>query len=175
MLTLWSDGCLLNITKSPSESWRSIVYPAFEVPFRDADGNRKFAGKLLRHAELVYAECRVRRNNRARAEVHALSAQVVAQASFLAFKALEQRLKLASGAVAGGRYSRGFVVEVSRNVVLQQFPQVLDDQLRRSCVDVLFQALIDAEDVYELVRQIVFRAFSSLECNGRANGYRRHH
>ena len=52
-------------------------------------------------------------------------------------------------------------------MVLQQLPQVFYNQLRRARVNILFQTLVDAQDVHELVRQIVFAPFPGLEGNGR--------
>ncbi len=47
------------------------------------------------------------------------------------------------------------IVEVSRNMVLQEFPQILDNQLRSTSVAILAKSLIDSQHVDHLVGQIV--------------------
>ena len=59
-------------------------------------------------------------------------------------------------------------------MVLQEFPQVLDDELRRTGVAVLTQALVDAKHVDQLVGQVVLRAVTAVQGDGRSDGDRRH-
>ena len=59
-------------------------------------------------------------------------------------------------------------------MVLQEFPQVLDDELRRTGVAVLTKPLVDAKHVDQLVGQVVLRAVTAVQGDGRADGDRRH-
>ena len=72
--------------------------------------------------------------------------------------------------MAGGRNTGGLVVKVGRDVVLQEFPKVLNDELRCTGVTVFTQTLVDSQHVHELVGQVVFRAVTAVQCNGRSNG-----
>ena len=76
--------------------------------------------------------------------------------------------------MASGRDARRLVVEVGGDVILQQFPKVLNDELRCTGVSVFSQALVDSQDVNEFVRQVVFRAVAAVQGDGRSNGDRRH-
>ena len=139
-----------------------------------ADGHREFLGDAGRHADFVDAEEGVGRNDRASTEVHTLSGQVGTEATFLPLQALSERLEGTARAVACGGNARSLVVEVGGAVVLQQFPQVLNDELRRTGVTVLSEALVDAKDVHELVGQVVLGAVAAVQGDGRADGDRRH-
>jgi len=57
--------------------------------------------------------------------------------------------------VARGRNAGRLVVEKRGDVVLQQLPQILDNELRRARVNVFFEPLVDAENVDELVVQSI--------------------
>ena len=66
------------------------------------------------------------------------------------------------------------VVKVGGDVVLKQFPKVLNNELRCAGVAVFSQALVDAQHVNEFVRQVVFRAVAAVQGDGRSDGDRRH-
>ena len=48
-------------------------------------------------------------------------------------------------------------------MVLQQLPQVLDDQLGRTGVTVLTQPLVDPQDIDQLVRQVILGPVAGLQ------------
>src|SRR2546427_389797 len=83
------------------------------------------------------------------------------------------RIRRPSGRVTGGRDSRRLVVEVRRHVILKELPQILHDELRCAGIPILAEALVDPQDVDELVRQVVLRAVSALQSDRWTNGHRR--
>src|SRR5256886_2899553 len=95
------------------------------------------------------------------------------ESAFLAFQPLDERLQRTSGPVPGGRNARRLVVEVRRHVILEELPQILHDELRRAGIPILAEALVDPQDVDELVRQVVLRAVSALQSDRWTNGHRR--
>ncbi len=117
-----------------------------------AAGHPNWHGELLsrlyRHTDLVDAKVGVGANHRARAEVDTLAREVAPEPALLAFQSLGEGFEGSSRAVPSRRDSAGLVVEVGGAVVLQQFPEVLDDELRGASVAVLTQTLVDSEDVY---------------------------
>ena len=66
------------------------------------------------------------------------------------------------------------VVEVGRDVVLEQFPKVLNNQLRSTGITVLSKTLVDSKNVDQFVGQIVFGAVATVEGDGWANCNRRY-
>jgi hypothetical protein len=148
-----------------------------DVVRRDLDGHGQLAGRVDRHADLVDADVGVGADDGAGAEVDALPRQVAAEAAFLALEALAQGLEGATGAVPRGRDAAGLVVHVGGDVVLQQLPQVLDDELRRARVAVLLEALVDAQHVDQLVGEVVLAALAALQGDAgphRHRGNRQH-
>ena len=117
-----------------------------------AAGHPNWHGELLsrlcRHTDLVDAKVGVGANHRTRTEVDTLAGEVAPEPALLAFQSLGEGFEGSSRAVPSRRDSAGLVVEVGGAVVLQQFPEVLDDELRGASVAVLTQTLVDSEDVY---------------------------
>ena len=58
------------------------------------------------------------------------------------------------------------VVKVGRDVVLKQFPKVLNDELGSTGVTVLTQSLVDSKDVDQFVSQVVFRTVATVQGDG---------
>ena len=58
-------------------------------------------------------------------------------------------------------------------MVLQEFPEIFDDQLGRAGVLVLLEPLIDPDDVHEFVGQVVLRPLPILENDRGAHRDRR--
>ena len=58
-------------------------------------------------------------------------------------------------------------------MVLQEFPKVLDDELRCACIAVFLETLVDPDDIDELVRQVIFTALAGFKCDGRPHRDRR--
>ena len=134
------------------------------------DGDGEFLGDLGRDTDLVDAEVGVGRNHRASTEVDTLTGKVASEATFLPLEALRERLEGSTGAMTCRWDARGLVVKVGGDVVLQQLPQVLNDELGCTGVTVFSQALVDAQHVDELVGQVVFRPVAAVQGDGRANG-----
>ncbi len=59
-------------------------------------------------------------------------------------------------------------------MVLEQFPEVLDDELGRTRLAVLHEPLVDADDVHEFVGQVVFGTLAVVERDGGTSGHGRH-
>src|SRR6266540_5277285 len=118
------------------------------------DGDGQLAGRLHGHADLVDRQDRIRRDDRAGAEVDPFSGEVRTESALLALQPLDERLQGPAGAVASGGDPRRLVVEVRGDMVLKELPQVFDDELRRTGVAVLAEPLVDPQDVDELVRQV---------------------
>ncbi len=73
----------------------------------------------------------------------------------------------------GRRAPRDLVVEIGGDVVLQKFPEVLDDELGCTGILVLLEPLVDPDDIHEFVSQVILRALSVLEDDRGAHGDRR--
>jgi len=86
------------------------------------------------------------------------------------FQPLAEGLERAAGAVARRRRPADLVVDERGDVVLEQFPEVLDDQLRGTCLAVLHEPLVDPDDVDQLVREVVLGALAVVERDGRSGG-----
>jgi len=59
-------------------------------------------------------------------------------------------------------------------MILQQLPEILDDQLGSSCLAVLLEALVDSDDVHQLVGEVVLAPLAGLQGDGGAHGHWRH-
>ena len=57
-------------------------------------------------------------------------------------------------------------------MILQKLPEVFNDQLGGTCFPVFLEALVDPDDVHELVGQVVFTALPGFQGNGRPHRYR---
>src|SRR5207247_6954384 len=96
--------------------------------------DRQFAGRLDGDADLVNRQDRVRGDDRSGTEVHPLAGEVRTETAFLALESLDECLQRSSGPVPRVGDGGGLIVTVRRHVVLEQFPQALDDQLARPSV-----------------------------------------
>jgi hypothetical protein len=73
-----------------------------------------------------------------------------------------------------GRGTAGYlVIKISGYVVLQEFPEILDDQLGGACILVLLEPLVDTDDVHELVGQVILGPLAVLQDDGWPHGDRR--
>ena len=59
-------------------------------------------------------------------------------------------------------------------MVLQEFPEILNDQLRRARFLILLEPLVYPDNINEFVCQIVLASLPCLECDRRAHSDRRH-
>ena len=137
----------------------------FTVTGGDTDRDRQFLGDLGWHTDFIDAKVGVRRNHRASTEVDTLTGKVASEPSFLALESLSERFEGSAGAVASGWDAGCLVVKVGRDVVLEQFPKVFNNQLRSTGVSVFSQSLVDSKDVDEFVCQIVFGPVTAVERN----------
>ena len=143
-----------------------------DVVLVDAYGDGELPGRCDRHSDLVDGEERIGRDDGTCAEVDTLSGQVGSETSLLSLEPLGQCLQRASGPVPRGRDSGYLVVEVRGDVILQELPQILDDQLGCSLVTVLPQPLVDTDDIDQFVGEVVLGPVVGLEPDGRPDGDR---
>ena len=59
-------------------------------------------------------------------------------------------------------------------MVLQELPQILNDELGCACLPVLLEALVDADDVHQLMGEVVLAPLTGLQGNGGSHSNRRH-
>ncbi len=59
-------------------------------------------------------------------------------------------------------------------MILQELPQILNDELRCTCLPVLLETLVDANDIHQLMREIVLAPLTGLQRDGGSHGDRRH-
>ena len=163
------DPVLIGRRRTPLDE----LFREVGVVGRDLERDRQRATDLGRDADLVDRQHRVGRDDRPRGEIDPLTGEVRPEPAVLSLEPLGERLERAAGPVPGRRDAAGLVIEVGRNVILEQFPQVLDDELGRAHVAVLAESLVDPEDVDQLVGEVVFTAFPALERDGRADLDRR--
>ncbi len=67
--------------------------------------------------------------------------------------------------MAGGWNTAGLIVEVGGDVVLQQFPKILNNQLWRTLVTVFTESLVDSQNIDQLVGQVVLRTVAAFQCD----------
>ena len=59
-------------------------------------------------------------------------------------------------------------------MILQELPQILNDQLGRASLAVLLEALVDPDDVHQLMREVILASLTGLQSDGGAHGNWRH-
>ena len=128
---------------------------------------------LLRHTELVQLNIRIRRDHRTSGEVDALSHQITPHTTCLRTEARLQSTERTSRALGGGSETLDVVVDVGRHVVLHHRGVLVDHLRRLALVELVAQALVVAQNIDELVGQIILHALVVVHHNGRANRQRR--
>mmetsp|Transcript_11636 Transcript_11636/g.39767 ORF Transcript_11636/g.39767 Transcript_11636/m.39767 type:complete len:267 (-) Transcript_11636:661-1461(-) len=109
-----------------------------------------------RHAHLVDGQVWVRRDDRARGEVHALAHEIAADAAVLALEALRDGLHRAPGLERRLAGHEGRVVgDEGRVVVLEDLCELGHDVHGRRALLVLAERRVRLDDVGELVREVV--------------------
>ncbi len=146
----------------------------FSVSRCDTDWHGQFLCNLGWHTNFVDTEVWIWGDHRSGTEVDTLTGQVATESAFLTLQSLSERLEGSTRSVTCWWNSGGLVVEVGGHVVLEKFPKVLNDQLWSTGVTVFTKSLVDSQNVNELVRQIVFRAISTVEGDRRTDGDWRH-
>lgn len=132
------------------------LFDFFDVPFGDHFGDGEDLGEIFRDADVVDPDIRVRRDDGAGGEVDPFAGEIGAEATFFAFQTLGEGAKGAAGSVPRGGDSGDLVVEVGGRVVLEEFPEVFNDKLRGSRVDVFAEALVDSNNVDEFMCEVIF-------------------
>lgn len=128
---------------------------------------------LLRNTELVQLNVRIRRNDRASREVHALSHQVTAHTTRLSSEARLQSTKRTTRALSGRSETLDVVVHIGRHIVLNHRSVLIDHLRVLTLVELVAKTLVVAKNVNELVREIVLHALVIVHHNRRANCKRR--
>src|SRR5699024_3002062 len=106
------------------------------------------------YSHFVQTQCGVRTDDRPSGEVDALAREAPAESAFLTLQALTEGFERTAGAVTGGRRARDLVVHKGGNVILEEFPEILDNQLWRTCLAVLHEPLVDPDDVNQFVGEV---------------------
>mmetsp|Transcript_11745 Transcript_11745/g.47415 ORF Transcript_11745/g.47415 Transcript_11745/m.47415 type:complete len:693 (-) Transcript_11745:659-2737(-) len=107
------------------------------------------------HADLVDADVRVGRDDGASGEVHSLAHEVASHAALLALEALRDRLQSPAALLYNSRHVRDVVVAERVDVRLQEALEVADDVRRRVTRELRLQSQVGADDVTELVCQVI--------------------
>ena len=134
-------------------------------------GNGELPGGADGHSDVVDGEVGVGGDDGTGGEVHTLTGQVGPEPSLLTLEPLGQGLEGPSGPVPCGRDSGGLVVEVGGDVVLQELPEILDDELGCTVVTVLPEPLVDPEDIDQLVGEVILGPVSGLQGDGGPDGH----
>ena len=145
------------------------VAEVVDVPLADDLWIGQFHGNALRYTHLADGEAGVGGDHRARGEVDTFTSKIVPKTSLLGLNTLGDTLERATSTVPRRRERGDVVVDERGHVVLQQLPKVLDDDPGCARIDGLLQALVDAHDVHELVREVVLCTLTGLQCDGGAN------
>jgi hypothetical protein len=126
------------------------------------------------HADFVEVDVRIAGDDGARGEVDALTHQVAPQPAFLAFQARADRLDRPSTLLQGLRLTGNVVVHVGRRRVLELGDVLVDEMSGLTLSFDATQVGIDAEDLEELVGQVVLAAHgAAVDGDARPDGGRR--
>jgi len=117
------------------------------IPLGDAFGNGKDASNFLGDPHFVNREVGVRRNDGPGGEIDAFAGEMAAEPTFFAFEALSKSAESAPVAMAGGGNAGDLIIEEGGDVILKQFPEIFDDEVRGARFDVFPQALINANGI----------------------------
>ena len=128
---------------------------------------------LQRHADFCNTQVRIRRNNRTRRELDALSLNVVTDASLLASQTLLDRLEWTTAALGRRRDTRNIIVHQRRYMILYHVCHLINDILTRTSLDFLLKGLIVFNDIEQFVGQVIFRALIVVLHHRRTNLRRR--
>ena len=132
------------------------------------------ASNTARHADLVELQVRVARNHGTCREVHTLAHQVATQAALLALEACADRLDRAARRLQRLRQACNVVVHVRRHMVLQQVRKVVENVRRRTLLLHPGEVRTGADDVGQLVGEVVLAHAAAKLGHTRAHLRRRH-
>ena len=138
----------------------------FTVSTSDSNRDGQFFCRLDGHTDIIDAKIGVGADDGSRTEVHTLSGKVASETSFLALEALCERLQRATRTVTSGWDASRLVVEIGRDVILQQFPQILNNELGGTSITILSQALIDSKNVHKFVSKVILTSVTTIQSNG---------
>ena len=128
-----------------------------------------------RDADLVERQVGVTGDDSSGGKVDALAHQVAAQPPLFALESRPDRLDGSSRFLQRLRLTGQVVVHVGRNVPLEELLKLVDDVRGRAFLFKLAERRVGANDLGELVRQVVLAAHrTAVDRDRRAHGRRRH-
>src|SRR3989344_5635483 len=65
------------------------------------------------------------------------------------------------------------VIKKSGDMILQQIPEVFDDDFWCTGIDILKQTLVDTDNISKLVRKVILTSFTGFKRDRRTHSYRR--
>jgi hypothetical protein len=117
------------------------------IPLGDAFGNGEDASDFLGDPHFVNREVGIRRNDGPGGEIDAFAGEMTAEPAFFAFEALSESPESASRAMTGWGNARDLIIEESSDVILKEFPEIFDDEVRGARFNVFPEALINANGI----------------------------
>ena len=137
---------------------------------RDNLGLGEVGGDLFGDAELVHVNIGVGRNDGPCGKVHPLAHEVAPHPTGLGAQAGLERLERAARALGGGGHALDVVVDVGGHVKLEVERVLLDIVSGLALVDLLTELLVAADNVDELVGEVVVHALVVVHDDGRTDG-----
>ena len=146
-----------------------VHHQAVAVVGRHDFGLREVCRNLFRNSELVDVNVGVGRDDGAGGEVDTLAHQVATHAAGLGAQTRLERLERATRSLGCGRHALDVVVDVGRHVEFEVERVLLDVVPRLALVDLLAELLVAADDINELVREVVVHPLVVVHDYGRTD------
>jgi len=137
-------------------------------------GEGQVRRNLERNTELVQLNVGIGRNDGAGREVHTLAHQIAADTAGLGTEARLESTKRTARALGSRLESLDLIVHIGGNVVLQHCSVLVDRLDGLALVNLVAETLVVAENVDQLVGQVVLHALVVVHHDRRADGQRRH-
>jgi len=94
---------------------------------------------------------------------------VAAEATLFTFETLSNGAKGTSRTMTGRGNTGDFIIEESSDMVLEEFPEIFDNEVRGDGFNVFAKTVINANCINELVNEIILAADACFEDNRRAD------
>lgn len=147
-----------------------VGHQAVSVVGRDNLGLSEVGGDLFGDAELVHVNIGVGRNDGPCGKVHPLAHEVAPYSPGLGAQAGLEGLERAAGPLRCGGHALDVIVDVGGDVKLEVERVLLDIVSGLTLVDLLSELLVAADNVDELVGEVVVHALVVVHDDGRTDG-----
>lgn len=94
---------------------------------------------------------------------------MAAEATLFTFETLSKGAEGTTRAMTGRGNAGDFIIEESSDMVLEEFPEIFDNEVRGAGFNVFAKTLINANGIDELVSEIILGADACFEDNRRAD------